>query len=331
MGTLRDTTGGGGHVTVQSKPEATEVTPSACLLCGAVASRFSVVGEHVFGGRPEQRFYECATCDVAFLYPPLSEEEEQRFYANEFEQFMEQRAGNTGIWTGPEAHIAANAPHVERRLNAMQPLLRPGMRVLEVGCSSGFMLLALRERGMDVVGVEPSGGFTSFLKSKHVPVYSSLDEYVAAGQSPVDLIIHFFVFEHIRRPVEFLRQCRTLLARDGSMFFEVPSRSDPLVTIYDVPAFHRFYWSVAHHWYFNANSLAHALRRVPLHYELVPEQRYDLSNHMWWALAGRPGGTGKFSARLTPDLERAYKESMRRTGHCDTYFVHARSVNAPRD
>jgi hypothetical protein len=105
------------------------------------------------------------------------------------------------------------------------------------------------------------------------------------------------------------------------MFFEVPSRYDPLITIYDIPAFHKFYWSVAHHWYFNRRSLEFLLDQLPCRYELIPEQRYDLSNHLWWALAGKPGGMGKYSAKFTQDLEAAYKESMRRTGHCDAFFV----------
>lgn len=308
------------------------IGPDRCPLCGAAATAFAVVGEHVYGGRPEQKFYECPSCDVAFLFPRLTEEEEARFYAQEFEKFMEDRAGHAAGWSGPEAHIAANQPHVRRRLAAMAAdLARPRLKVLEVGCSSGFMLLALRERGTEVMGVDPSGAFTRFVRSRGIPVFDSLDQFEAqAGAAgSLDLVIHFFVFEHIRHPVVFLEQCLRLLAPGGVVFFEVPSRSDPLVTIYDVPAFHRFYWSVAHHWYFNARSLQYVCERLDCAFELVPEQRYDLSNHMWWALEGKPGGSGRYASRLTPELEAAYLESMRRTGHCDTFFVRLRKSDTP--
>ena len=102
------------------------------------------------------------------------------------------------------------------------------------------------------------------------------------------------------------------------MVFEVPSCSDPLISVYNVPAFNRFYWSIAHDYYFNKNSLGYVLKNVTDKFEIIPEQRYDLSNHMTWALEGKPGGQGKFSSFFTPALENAYRESMIKTGHCDT-------------
>ena len=298
--------------------------PLECRLCQSKHIEFPVVGDHVFGGHPDQRFYECPNCDVAFLYPPPNEQEEAAFYAQEFEKFMETRAGEVGGWAGPEAHIEANQGQVARRMPYLESeLSSPGVRVLEIGCSSGFMLLPMKERGLDVMGVEPSGGFTNFVRSRGIPVFDSLDQFQSRSGDAgnLDLIIHFFLFEHVRDPLAFLRQGLDLLKPGGKMFFEVPSRSDPLIQIYNVSAFQKFYWSVAHHWYFNKPSLEFVLDQLGCEYQLIPEQRYDLSNHFWWALEGRPGGTGKFSDMITRELDQVYKESMRRTGNCDTYFV----------
>lgn len=102
------------------------------------------------------------------------------------------------------------------------------------------------------------------------------------------------------------------------MIFEVPSKSDPLITIYNIDTFKRFYWSVAHHFYYDQASLDYILKRVANNYEIIPEQRYDLSNHLCWALEGKPGGQGKYSSFFTDELETAYLSSMRKTGHCDT-------------
>jgi SAM-dependent methyltransferase len=298
--------------------------PETCRLCHTRPGRFEVVGDYVYGGRPEQKFYQCPNCDVAFLYPSSTEEEDARFYAGEFEKFMEDRSGGRAGWSGPQEHIRANQPQLARRMAVLnREVGESKLKILELGCSSGFMLFPLKERGMEVMGVEPSGGFLSFVRSRNIPVYTSLEEFKnqsgAAGD--LDLVLHFFLFEHVREPFSFLQQCLEVLKPKGRMFFEVPSRDDPLITVYNVPAFHKFYWSVAHHWYFNRSSLEFVLGQLGCRYELIPEQRYDLSNHFWWALTGKPGGSGKFSSRFTPELEAAYKESMRRTGHCDTYFV----------
>jgi 2-polyprenyl-3-methyl-5-hydroxy-6-metoxy-1,4-benzoquinol methylase len=296
-----------------------------CPLCGAEVDRSSVAGDFVYGGRPEQKFYACRACDVAFLYPAMSDAEEKRFYAKEFEKFMEGRSGADFDWSGPEAHIRSNGKQFERRLRFFKDFIGRGKRVLEIGCSSGFMLLPLHERGMEAVGVEPSGGFTSFLKNKRIPVYGSLEELMSVEKDgSFDLVMHFFVLEHMRNPVGFLRDALSMVRPDGYMVFEVPSRDDPLATIYNIPAFHRFYWSVAHHYYFNSRSLKYALDKVGAEYEIIPEQRYDISNHLTWALEGRPGGQGRYSQYLTKEAQDSYRRSMIQTGHCDALVVRMR-------
>ncbi|MGE5373184.1 MAG: class I SAM-dependent methyltransferase [Solirubrobacterales bacterium] len=296
--------------------------PGQCRLCGARLDAPEVIAEYVFGGQAGQCFYSCPVCHVAFLYPPMTVEEENQFYAKEFEKFMESRSGGDLDWSGPQAHIQTNRQQYERRHRLFCHLLAPGKRVLEVGCSSGFMLLPLQGLGMEVCGVEPSGGFTSFLQEKRIPVYESVEALKKSDIRPeFDLVMHYFVLEHIRRPVEFLSELMELVKPGGHMVFEIPNRNDPLVSIYNIPAFHRFYWSIAHNYYFNHPSVGWVLDQLKVSYEILNDQRYDLSNHMTWAIQGKPGGQGRFSGMFTPELEQAYRQSMIQTGHCDTLFV----------
>lgn len=290
-----------------------------CSLCGSSISSPEVVGEFVYGGKEEQKFYRCPGCDVAFLYPPMTEEEEAKFYAKEFEKFMEKRSGKDFDWSGPEGHIRSNEKQFKRRLPFFKEFVAPGKRILEIGCSSGFMLLPIKKKGVEVCGVEPSDNFTGFLKKEGIEIYRSLEDMRKSHKTKkFDLVMHFFVLEHVRKPIDFLKDAMELVAPGGAMVFEVPSRSDPLLTIYDIPAFQEFYWSAAHHYYFNRASLEYILKKAFNDFEILPEQRYDLSNHITWALDGKPGGQGRFSGSFTPELEKAYRESMIKTGHCDT-------------
>lgn len=294
--------------------------PTECRLCGAKVDKFEIAGDFVYGGARNQKFYRCPKCDIAFLYPSMTEKKEKDFYAGEFEKYMEKRAGKDFDWSGPEAHVKSNEKQYKRRLSFFQDIILPGKRILEIGCSSGFMLLPLKKKGLEVAGVEPSGGFTSFLNSQNIPVYDSLEalERTEVSKRKFDLVMHFFVLEHVRNPIEFLKQAFKLVAPGGYMVFEVPSRSDPLISIYNIPAFQKFYWSIAHNWYFNKKSLEYVLKQIVDKFEIIPEQRYDLSNHITWALEGKPGGQGKYSGFFTKGLESAYRESMIKTGYCDT-------------
>ena len=59
----------------------------------------------VFGDDSGQRaFYQCGACDLIYMSPSLSQNDEARFYAKEFEKFMEMRSGRDVDWSGPERH-----------------------------------------------------------------------------------------------------------------------------------------------------------------------------------------------------------------------------------
>ena len=109
-----------------------------------------------------------------------------------------------------------------------------------------------------------------------------------------------------------------LLNIHGKIIFEIPNAADPIYSLYDIPAFERFYWSKAHPWYFSEQSLKYLLGRLGASYEIIREQRYDLSNHMVWARDGRPGGLGRFSDLLGPEFDRSYKQALIQSGMCDT-------------
>ena len=193
------------------------------------------------------------------------------------------------------------------------------MDILEVGCSSGFMLYPLIKNGHNCFGVEPSGVFSEFLSSKKLPVFNSLDELILKKpEKKFDLIMHFFVLEHISKPMEFLEAQLDLLKPNGKIVFEIPNVADPLYTIYDIPAFERFYWSIAHPWYFSEKSLKYLLDKIGKKFEIILDQRYDLSNHIIWARDGVPGGMGYFTELLTEDFEKRYKQELIKIKKCDT-------------
>ena len=53
-------------------------------------------------------------------------------------------------------------------------------------------------------------------------------------------------------------------------------------------------------------------------FELFPEQRYDISNHMTWMLDGKPGGLGRYKDIFGEELDRLYKERLKKNWLCDT-------------
>ncbi len=297
--------------------------PEKCPLCGTDRRKQNVVTPHVYGDKDHSRaFYHCQGCDIRYQYPALSPEEEGRFYAAEFEGFMAGRSGASGGWQSAESHIRANEATRIRRMQYLKPHIFRDASILEVGCSSGFMLFPLKDNGHECVGIEPSGVFGEYVKKRGIAVYSSIEDLV--NNEPArrfDIVQHFFVLEHITTPQAFLESQLGLLKAGGKIIMEIPNAADPLYSIYEIPAFERFYWSIAHPWYFSEGSLRYLLDRLGQPYEILLDQRYDLSNHIVWARDGKPGGMGRFTAQLGSEMEEIYKKALIQSRRCDTLIA----------
>ena len=290
-----------------------------CRICKCEENQ-ELRADNVFGGKEEHNFWECYNCGVIYLYPYLSQEEEVHFYRQEFEKFMSRRVGDHRDWTNAEKHIASNQDQVKRRWTFLDEHIKKGKKLLEIGCSSGFMMDAFREAGLDCYGVEPSGEFLEFLQNNGHTAYESLNKLKSNENIKFDLITHFFVFEHIADPFEFLKDTYDLLNDGGVIIAEIPSSTDVLTSVYNIPAFENFYWSIAHHYYYNPKSLEYILNKLGYKFEILPEQRYDLSNHMTWMMDGKPGGQSRFDIFSNDTIE-LYKNDLKNHWKCDTVIL----------
>lgn len=291
-----------------------------CHLCGAEADKQSVKCDKVYGGIPEQSFWQCSMCDAIYLFPNVSKEEDTRFYQNEFDKWMVKRSGED-TWTDPAIQFSKmKKRELPLRSAWIKKLLKPGMKVLEIGSSSGFTLQYIRELGGVCTGVELSPQYAAYANSLGLKTYENLDELKESGDTLFDLVLHYYVLEHVIEPLEFLKECLKYVAAGGKIMFEVPNANDPLSSLYKIPAFNAFYWWRAHHWYFLPKSLGYLLDKLGCSYEIYPGQRYDLSNHIHWMLTGQPGGMGKYSHIFSKKTEKSYTEDLKRNMCCD-YLV----------
>lgn len=291
--------------------------PHNCPLCSAAADQQSVKNEYVYGGTPEQHFWICASCDAIYLHPATTNQEDTAFYEREFDKWMTKRSGDE-TWTDPAIQFGKmQARELPLRMPYLQRYVKPGERVLEIGSFSGFTLAALREMGCDCVGVELSRPYAEHARSLGLKTYTDWETLTAEESKPFDVVLHYYVLEHVTDPLGFLQSCWRHVAPGGRMLFEVPSGTEPLTSLYRIPQFDQFYWWRAHHWYFTPKSLAYLLGQFGRPFEIFPGQRYDLSNHIHWMLTGQPGGMGKYSHIFSQATLQSYAEDLKRNWLCD--------------
>ncbi len=95
-----------------------------------------------------------------------------------------------------------------------------GLRVLDVGCAVGYLSELLAQRGFAVTSVD-------WPNTPHPPTVefagADLDEGLPPLEGRFDYIICADVLEHLRAPLELLRECRELLAPRGVLVASLPN------------------------------------------------------------------------------------------------------------
>ena len=179
----------------------------------------------------------CRVCGTFHLSPLIRGQD--RLIGGEGHRFVvswceECRCGTTQItpdesyWNDayPEKYftdilqVGDHANHMDQLSHIEATESVTGLRILEVGCSSGDLLCLLRDRGADVSGVEPGDIPRAVAHSIGLDVVARLED-VQGG--PFDMVVLFDVLEHLPRPVSTLQWISTRLSPKGQVVVGVPN------------------------------------------------------------------------------------------------------------
>jgi SAM-dependent methyltransferase len=192
---------------------------SASCPCGAAPADV-VIAETERHGLPLPSVL-CLACGSVRFDPYLDAESLDAFYATTYQE-MYRRAGD------PEEYFQRQQTYGRRVLLAVRNLVRPGDRVVEVGCGAGGGLRVFADAGYNVAGCDHSSalldvgrrhGITNLFAGSLIELETGLAGVTA------DLMYLHHVFEHIHDPFRFLTQCRSLLSPRGSIVIAVPDLS----------------------------------------------------------------------------------------------------------
>jgi SAM-dependent methyltransferase len=149
-----------------------------------------------------ERLARCEDCGAWMTYPPPSEEELERAYAN---------------WYRPDAgRFSGFGDSLLRRLRArlairLDAIAPPGM-VLDVGAGDGTLVDALRDRGRDAIGLERH--------SSHPHVREvELSEVEGSWAA----VVFWHSLEHLPKAGVALEQAASLLSPRGVLVVAVPN------------------------------------------------------------------------------------------------------------
>jgi 2-polyprenyl-3-methyl-5-hydroxy-6-metoxy-1,4-benzoquinol methylase len=182
-----------------------------CILCNS--SERSLLIRQV-----EWSVYRCSGCGLGFLDPRPDPDELNELYRS---GYFESNYG-TGL--------RVESPEMKRRLSQETHRIRffkkAGRqgRLLDIGCGMGYFLLACRNAGYEVEGMDISADSAAYVQDElKIPVAIGIIEGVDYPPASFDVITMWHFLEHVRRPDQYIEKARRWLKPDGILVVDVPN------------------------------------------------------------------------------------------------------------
>ncbi len=185
----------------------------------------------------------CRGCGLVSHHPLPSPTEVAEFYAKHY------RVAYKGGYEPKRKHALRAQRGAIARAVRLAPFIRPGVRVLDIGASSGEFVYVMARSGFEASGLEPNEAYADFARRSYgVAVKTGGFEEAVQHKASLSLVTMNHVLEHIADPWQALRQIHGWLAEDGILFLEVPNLSATHKQLSNI--FHR-----AHIWNFMPETL----------------------------------------------------------------------------
>lgn len=224
---------------------------------------------------------ECDNCKVHFLNPMMSDEEEEQYYKNYYEN---QKLRHSSSYNIKDIQKKAYL-HYKEYYNTYYDLVSNAENILEIGSGSGGFLEFIQRHtsGKNVVSIERSDSNYEFLK-EDFPSVTINQELNKNDNQKFDLIVAFGVFEHIKDLYSFLENLKSKLKdNDSKIVFTVPSNSDALISFFKVKEYKKFMYMKQHYYVFSKESFYQIANYSKLKVDNIKYiQVWGMDNHLSW-------------------------------------------------
>ena len=109
---------------------------------------------------------------------------------------------------------------------ARMNVLKPGDKVLEIGCGIGSVVFKLSKQGYDVTGTDISGAAIAYGLKKYGDIRLEVQaaETLPYDDESFDVVLSFDLFEHIAQIDRHVSEVRRVLRPGGSYLFQTPNK-----------------------------------------------------------------------------------------------------------
>ncbi len=246
------------------------LTRRPCPTCGSTDETLELEKDHM-------RIVRCRACDLVFVNPTFDEAHYKQVYASQAYQDIVRDLGINSH------EYRVNRFGVERVGIMADHLRAPAGRTpryLDVGCSTGFVVEAARDKGWDAIGIDLNPSAIEFGQSRGLDLRAVALEDAGFAPGSFDALSLFDVLEHLLDPARTLRACATLLAPGGILFLYVPNFDSASRLLMGANA--HFIWPTHHLNYYTPATIRDLMVRHGLAPALIVTEGLDIEDYIWY-------------------------------------------------
>jgi len=209
----------------------------------------------------------CVECGFVHVTPVPTEKELEEIYRHEYYTdekplYIERFIEDLDWW---------NIAYGDRYDTFEQSLPPNQRRILDIGSGPGYFLKHGKDRGWDVLGVEPSKQASAHSRSLGIPIIEEfLDEQLAKKLGKFDVIHMSEVLEHIPNPAKLLDIANNLLKPGGMLCTVVPNDYSPFQAALRKAGTEPWWVAPPHHLnYFDFSSIQDLIKKCHFEIKLV--------------------------------------------------------------
>ena len=165
--------------------------------------------------------------------------------------------------------------------------------VLEIGCSIGYFLKLVQDKGANPYGIELNVVRVKYVNEHlNIPCHDDLEVYEKQGKKFKKIFL-FYVLEYIPNPIAYFERLIGLLDEGGEIILVSPNLDDFLKDGWQNKSFGKFFYDEHAINYFTVKSMRRFAEKLSASSFVVSShQGYSIVNHVSWYLTNAPRTTG---------------------------------------